>query len=52
MSDQTRHSLEKAYPDGLKAMMSFTIRRATSALDPRLTELIKIRGDSVSHHLS
>lgn len=40
--------MEQAYPDGLKAMMSFNMRSATSGLDPTIAELIKIRASQLN----
>jgi AhpD family alkylhydroperoxidase len=45
---QPRYSLERAYPDGLKAMMAFNARSHSSGLDPLLAELIKIRASQLN----
>lgn len=48
MTETPRYSLDASYPDGLRAMMSFNTRSASSGLDPLLAELIKIRASQLN----
>jgi AhpD family alkylhydroperoxidase len=48
MTQTPRYSLEASYPDGLRAMTSFSTRSASSGLEPLLAELIKIRASQLN----
>ncbi|MGH8959737.1 MAG: carboxymuconolactone decarboxylase family protein [Jatrophihabitantaceae bacterium] len=48
MTETPRYSLQGSYPDGLRAMMTFNARSASSGLEPLLAELIKLRASQLN----